>query len=70
MSAAVGAVVPGGNLDVTDTTQNLAPVAAAATTTRYYLSLDQLRNTGDRLLTGPRPVPALGPGEASTGTVA
>jgi trimeric autotransporter adhesin len=54
---------------VTDTVQNVGPVAAAGTTTRYYLSLDGVKNTGDVLLTGTRGVGTLNGGATSTGTV-
>ena len=39
-------------------------------TTRYYLSTDGVRNTGDILLTGARTVPILGPSASSSGSVA
>ncbi len=54
---------------VTDTVRNQGGGPAPATTTRYYLSLDRLRNAGDLLLTGTRAVPALAPAATSTGTV-
>ena len=41
-----------------------------STTTRYYLSLDGVRNTGDILLTGARTVPVLGPSASSSASVA
>jgi hypothetical protein len=41
---------------------------AGATTTRYYLSLDTVRNAGDRLLGRKRVVPALASGATSTPT--
>lgn len=52
---------------ISDTTLNQGSADAAASTTRYYLSLDTLRNSGDRLLTGSRPVPLLQPGISSNG---
>ena len=54
---------------MTDTVLNQGAVAAGASTTRYYLSADQLKDGSDRLLTGARAVPALGPSATSTGTV-
>jgi len=59
----------GGSLTVTDTVLNQGNAPAGASTTRYYLSLDTLRNSVDKRLTGSRAVPGLAPGEASTGTV-
>ena len=49
--------------------RNQGGSAAAASTTRYYLSADTVRGTGDRLLTGSRAVPALAAGAQSAGTV-
>jgi subtilase family serine protease len=43
-------------------------VAAGPSTARYYLSTDQVRNAGDRRLTGTRAVPALTAGGSSPGT--
>jgi subtilase family serine protease len=37
--------------------------------TQYYLSTDTTKSSGDKLLTGTRSVPALGPGASSTGTL-
>lgn len=58
----------GSSVSVTDTTRNqgLLP-ATAASTTRYYLSTDTTSGWGDYGLMGSHPVPALGPGEDSTG---
>ena len=50
----------GGKFIVTDDAANLGAVAAAASTTRYYLSKDSSKNAGDVLLIGTRAVPALG----------
>jgi hypothetical protein len=41
-----------------------------STTTRYYLSADTLRSTGDILLTGARTVPILGPSASSSASAA
>jgi subtilase family serine protease len=54
---------------VTDTARNDGTAPATVSTTRYYLSLDGTKNSGDRLLTGTRAVPSLAPGALSTGTV-
>jgi hypothetical protein len=53
---------------VTDSTHNQG-AASIATTTRYYLSHDTVRNTGDKRLSGKRAVPGLAAGATSTGTV-
>ena len=39
-----------------------------ASTTRYYFSLDAVKDAGDVLLTGNRAVPQLAPGQTSPGT--
>ena len=53
---------------MTDMVQNNGNVTAGASTSRFYLSLDTRRNTGDLLLTGSRAVPSLAPGAATAGT--
>jgi hypothetical protein len=53
---------------VTDSTHNQGS-DAVATTTRYYLSRDAVKDAGDKLLSGKRAVPALAAGATSTGTV-
>jgi hypothetical protein len=63
-------VSPGGNFIVTDTVQNQGIVGSAKSTyMRYYLSLDNLKTTADKLLTGSRVVPALDAGATSTASV-
>jgi subtilase family serine protease len=62
-------VVRGSSISVTDTVTNQGLVPAGASTTRYYLSTDQVKAAGDRLLTGTRSVAALAPAGTSTGTV-
>ncbi len=57
----------GGSFAATDTTGNQGVVAAGASTTRFYLSADGARNTGDRLLGGRRNVASLDPAERSSG---
>ena len=54
---------------MTDTVQNRGAVTSGASTTRYYLSLDGVKNAGDTLLTGSRGVPGLAAGGSHSGTV-
>ena len=56
------------NFSVTDTVTNQGLVPAGASTTRYYLSSDQVKGSGDRLLSGTMSVPTLVPAGNSTGT--
>jgi hypothetical protein len=49
--------------------QNLGMVRAGASTTRYYLSLDAVRDSGDVLMTGSRWLSSIAVGEVSRGTV-
>ena len=49
----------GGTIVVSDTVRNNGTVAAAASTSRYYLSADAVYGSGDFRLTGSRAVPAL-----------
>jgi len=60
---------PGTTFSVTDTAHNVGPAASGPSTTRYYLSLDAVKNTGDTLLTGSRAVPALATQASHSGTV-
>ena len=62
------AAKPGDVFAVTDTAKNQGPVNAAASTTRYYLSLDALKSSGDKMLSGSRSVPLLVPGATQTGS--
>src|SRR5262249_52915411 len=59
----------GTTFQVTDTTRNVGTVASAASTTRYYLGLNQVKSPGDVLLTGSRSVPSLAAAATSAGTV-
>jgi hypothetical protein len=59
----------GGSFAVTDTTANKGTAAAPASTTRYLLSLNTTKGTGDVLLSGARAVPKLAVGATSKGTV-
>ena len=63
-TAPVGSII-----SITDTAMNQGNAGAGASTTRYYLSVNTSKGTGDILLTGTRDVPALAAGESSTGTV-
>ena len=69
LSAPPATIARGASFAVTDTVLNQGAVAAGASMTRYYLSADQVKDGNDRLLTGTRAVPALGPSATSTGTV-
>jgi YD repeat-containing protein len=59
----------GGSFSVTDTTKNQGIVGSKASTTRYYLSTDTVKDSADKLLKGTRSVPALAAEAISTGTV-
>ena len=57
------------SFSVTDTVQNTsASATAGASTTRYFLSLDQLKSGGDPGLTGGRTVPSLAPLATDSGS--
>ena len=60
---------PGTSVSVTDTVQNLGATPSGSSTTRYYLSLDAVKGTGDTLLSGSRGVPGLAAGGSHSGTV-
>jgi hypothetical protein len=57
----------GGTFRVTDTVKNQGTATAGASTTRYYLSTDKVKGTGDILLGGSRSVPSLAAGQSSRG---
>ena len=65
MTAPATAVV-GTAFAVQDATTNQGTVTAAASATRYFLSLDTAKNGGDKLL-GSRAVPMLPAGQTSPG---
>ena len=48
---------PGTAFSVTDTVENQGNAASISSTSRYYLSLDTVKDPGDRLLTGSRRFP-------------
>jgi hypothetical protein len=58
---------PGSSFAIKETVQNVGNDIAGLSATRFYLSLDTVRNNGDLLLSGGRSVPALKPGISSTG---
>jgi hypothetical protein len=59
----------GSAFSVTDTTKNQGTGSAGSSTTRYYLSLDALKDGSDRLLTGNRSVGILAAGVSSMGSL-
>jgi trimeric autotransporter adhesin len=61
--------VRGTSFSVTDTVENPTAFNAGASRVQYYLSLDEVKNAGDRLLTGFRSVAALAAHTVSTGTM-
>jgi subtilase family serine protease len=61
--------VRGTSFSVTDTVENQSPFKAGVSRVQYYLSLDPVKNVGDRLLTGVRAVAALEGNTSSTGTI-
>jgi hypothetical protein len=63
-----GSAKVGDGFEVTDTVRNDGG-AAGPSTTRYYLSRDAKKSSGDKRLTPGRDVPGLAPGAQSTGTV-
>src|SRR5580765_855035 len=66
-----GPVRRGTAFTVSDTVLNDSRVGTPRlTTTRYYLSVDTLRSTGDTLLIGARTVPILAPSASSSASVA
>jgi parallel beta-helix repeat protein len=62
-------VVRGKSFSVSDTVRNQSAFNAGASRVQYYLSVDGVKNAGDRLLTGFRAVATLGAGAVSTGTL-
>jgi uncharacterized delta-60 repeat protein/uncharacterized repeat protein (TIGR01451 family) len=58
---------PGGKFSITETVRNASRIAAGASTTRYLLSADAVRDGSDVLLTGTRSVSSLPPDGTSTG---
>ncbi len=67
VSAPPAVASPGSVYVAGDTTLNQGTGLAGASTTRFYLSLDALRNSGDKLV-GARAVPSLDHGVSSPGS--
>ena len=61
-------IVPGGKFTATDTVHNPSAVTAQASSTRYYLSVDTIKDPGDQLLSGTRVVDVLTSGASSEGS--
>jgi hypothetical protein len=61
-------VNPGAKLGIADTVQNISAVGALATASRFYLSVDSVRDAGDALLNGKRSIPVLESGFSSVGS--
>jgi subtilase family serine protease len=59
----------GGTFGARDWLLNQGTAAAGAFVTRFYLSLDGVRDSADTLLIGSRSIPGLSPGATSKGTV-
>ena len=57
----------GGHFAITDVVKNQGAVLSASSTTRYYLSPDGHKGSGDTLLIGSRGVPILSAGASSSG---
>jgi subtilase family serine protease len=57
----------GSKFTVSDTVRNQGTIPAVASTTRYYLSADGIKNAGDVLLMGARAVGSLDPSASSPG---
>jgi uncharacterized repeat protein (TIGR01451 family) len=64
---AAAAVVPGADLVINDTTKNNGAVAAALSTTKFYLSMDNKIDDADILLGG-RAVAAIAPKQSNAGS--
>ena len=61
MSEPPSIVLLGQSWPVESSVQNIGTIAAPASTTRFYLSVDRIRNSGDSLVTGTWPVESLEP---------
>jgi hypothetical protein len=59
---------PGRSFTIADTVTNQGQMTAVASVSRYYLSLDAVKDASDLLLSGTRSVPELAPGGTSSGT--
>ena len=68
-SPATPTMAPGSSFSVSDTVQNVGQAASTSSKTRYYLSLDAVKGSVDRLLNGTHSVTALAPGASHSATV-
>jgi subtilase family serine protease len=57
----------GGSIEVNELVSNVGSAAAGASTTRFYLSVDPVKDPSDLLLTGSHPVPALASAASASG---
>jgi hypothetical protein len=69
MSPATPVQPPGTTIVLADAVENAGAATSRPSTTRYYLSLDPVKNAGDTLMRGTRSVPALAVGAVHSGTV-
>jgi len=60
--------IPGSSVSVSDTVQNQSRIPAGSSRTQYYLSVDTVKGTGDKLLGG-RAIPPLGANATSTASM-
>jgi subtilase family serine protease len=60
-------VARGGHFSISETVKNQGAVVSASSATRYYLSADGEKGSGDTLLIGSRGVPSLAAGASSPG---
>ena len=64
-----GKLSAGSSFTASDRVRNTGNTSSGTSTTRYYLSVDAEKGTGDVQLAGSRSVPDLGPDSESVGTV-
>jgi hypothetical protein len=62
------ALAPGNKFAVTDTVQNASTVSTIMSATRYYFTIDAVKDPGDVMLTGTRSVSGLAAAATSTGS--
>ena len=61
-------VSTGSSFNIVDSASNQGTATAGPSTTRYYFSVDVVKDRSDVLLTGSRAIPTLAPATASSGT--
>ena len=66
--AAPSSATSGSSITITDTIRNIGASDAAATTIRFYLSVNLVLDSSDIPLDGARPVPLLAPNISNTGS--